>query len=509
MHSKTSSLLVWVAVAVALLLVILALLALFPSRKPPVPEKPSTPSRELRGIWISRFDYTQSLGTADPDSIQSYLATVFKKLAAANFNTVFFQVRGNADAFYRSDLEPWSHLLSGALGQDPGWDPLDYAIQGAHQNGLELHAWINTFPAWRGREAPIRTEPLHPYLTHPEWLVCDSLGNPMPPSDHYVSFSPGNPEVHSHILQVIDDILSKYDIDGIHFDYIRYPEGSTANGYSHDPVSLRRFKSQSENPLKLDWENWQREQVTQFISKAYNLITLKKPRIIVSAAVLGNYNRPGWNGYYQVYQDAERWAKLHKIDLIIPMTYLGRSNGSFQNAIRIWRELPNVNRPIAAGLGAYRLPIEEVLVEMNDVRSLQLEGNVIFAVSSLKESDWETIKKERYYYPALPPAFSWKATQKPLPPTALEITVNSDSVIFSWTAPVRAIANCPLKKFMLYNSPSAPIDQAAGKQILAIIDRGKREFKLDREQYDPQRIYALSTVDALFQESDVAVFEEH
>ncbi|UCH10776.1 MAG: family 10 glycosylhydrolase, partial [Fidelibacterota bacterium] len=178
---------------------------------------PHPPTKEARGVWLHRFEYCEVTPTHDQDSIRAYIADVINHAADANFNIIFFQVRGNGDAYYMPGLEPWGNLLTGTLGEDPGWDPLDFALELAHARGLELHAWFNTFPAWRGRKPPPKTAPLSPYLTHPEWIVSDSSGTTMPLSDHYISFSPGIPGVHQHITAVVLDVVRRYDIDGVHF----------------------------------------------------------------------------------------------------------------------------------------------------------------------------------------------------------------------------------------------------------------------------------------------------
>ncbi|MGH2566859.1 MAG: glycoside hydrolase family 10 protein, partial [Bacteroidota bacterium] len=229
-----------------------------------------TGKREARGVWMSRFEYADDSSRSNPDRAQRRIREVFEQARRAKFNMVFFQVRGNGDAFYRSAYEPWSLMLTGTLGQDPGWDPLQFALDEAHRLGLELHAWLNTFPVWRGKTPPAESTPRSVYLEHPDWLVCDSDGKPMPLNDGYVNVSPGIPAARQHVLDVVMDMVEKYDVDGIHFDYIRYPEESTARGYSHDSISVARFTSTEGNPKRLAWDHWQREQVNEFVIDAYN-----------------------------------------------------------------------------------------------------------------------------------------------------------------------------------------------------------------------------------------------
>ena len=219
---------------------------------------------EARGVWMSRFEYAIEKARNHPDSAKALIRQVFQQARRAKLNMVFFQVRGNGTAFFNSSFEPWAQELTGTLGRDPGWDPLQFAIEEAHQLGLELHAWINTFPYWRGSVPPSESTPRQPFLDHPEWIVCDTNGKPALPdsgSNEYLWASPGNPAVRQHLVNVVTDLVKKYEIDGIHFDYIRYPEASPTKGYSHDPVSVARFNSAEGNPHMLSWEHWQRDQL--------------------------------------------------------------------------------------------------------------------------------------------------------------------------------------------------------------------------------------------------------
>ena len=109
----------------------------------------------------------------------------------------------------------------------------------------------------------------------------------MYPDEGYISISPGIPEAREHITNVVMDIVRKYDIDGVHFDYIRYPEGANKNGYSHDAISVERYKSAEGNPNKLDWPDWQREQINEFVRNVYDSVNTIKPWVKMSASVIG------------------------------------------------------------------------------------------------------------------------------------------------------------------------------------------------------------------------------
>jgi len=502
MSPQTKRLFFWFVVSFLIVSIILLSISLV--RNFSKPRLVSLPARELRGVWMSRFDYTQLFTTHDQDSIKNYIHDSFLKFKKANFNTIFFQVRGNGDTFYASRHEPWSDFLTGKLGQDPGWDPLAFALETAHELGLELHAWINIFPVWRGTIPPPVTKPLHPYLAHPDWLICDREGKPMPLSSSYVNFSPGIPAVQDYLLKIISDIVKRYDIDGIHFDYLRYPDKAQLNGYSHDPISITRFNSQTGNPLRLDWSDWQREQLNVFVAKAYNCVTTLKPEITVSAAVVGSYQMAQWNGYSEVFQDARRWVEIDKIDLLIPMTYYSRHqrNFSFTNALREWKTFLGYQRHIYPGLGAYALDWKEVIEEIHEIRNNQLSGMVLFAASSLDEQKLLSLQSTEFKFPAIIPALVWKDSIKPATPVNFNIKkVDSKSVEFSWQLADISSNHDRIKQFVIYRSLKQPIDLTKGENILAIIPGSQTFYRTEFKILDRRYHYTITSLDDAYNES--------
>ncbi|MFH1851715.1 MAG: family 10 glycosylhydrolase [Candidatus Neomarinimicrobiota bacterium] len=398
------------------------------------------PASEMRAVWLSRFEYCRYTSSHDQDSIRAYISDTIEKAAQSNFNVVIFQIRGSGDAYYRSGIEPWGQLLTGKLGQDPGWDPLEYAVTEAHRQGLELHAWCNTFPAWRGPGVPPETVPRSPFLEHPEWLVCDSSGVPMPVTDHYVSFSPGIPAVHDYLVRIATDVVRRYDIDGFHFDYIRYPEQSPELGYSHDSISVALFNSSAGNPWKLDWEDWQREQLTQFVCKVYDAITTIKPWVKVSAAVIGSYTGNGWTAYNSVYQDARRWTELGKIDFIAPMIYHPRSHPTapFMKRSLAWKNYYTVDRYVFPGIGSYRYNTDkkpytwrETEGQVNDLRKEGFPGMVFFSAGSL-DGHWESMRAKYFYNHADIPAMDWKPAVVLLAPQNVIADLSENLLTVSW-----------------------------------------------------------------------------
>ena len=461
-----------------------------------------TGKREARGMWMSRFEYA----TKSPDSAKGNITRLFEKARHAKFNMVFFQVRGNGDAYYRSAYEPWAELLTGTLGKDPGWDPLHYAVEEAHRLGLELHVWINTFPIWRGKEPPPETTPRSAVLAHPEWIVCEKNGTPMvydPPNNNYLWISPGNPAARQHVLNVVRDIVEHYDIDGLHFDYIRYPEGSVAKGYSHDAVSVSRFNSVEGNPSKLSWEHWQRDQISQFVFDAYNLITAMKPNVKVSAAVIGKMKGPGWTSYDGVYQDARRWMELGKIDFIMPMTYRERTHPThpFIPLITEWQDRAAYDRHVFPGIGARLIQSfgwDEIVAEIKEVRKRGMSGVVFFSATGLDQA-WEQLGTDEFPYWSLPPRSPWKDSTAPAAPSNLSAVFSADGVVLNW----EALTTGEQHNFVVYRSDKPDVSRDDVFSIVTVTGRNVARYvdEIPVRQKMSQAYYAVAALDRLSNES--------
>ncbi len=459
-----------------------------------------TGKREARGVWMSRFEYATDRTRNNPEAGRQLIRSVFENARHARFNMVFFQVRGNADVFYRSDLEPWSAMLTGSLGRDPGCDPLAVAVEEAHRLGMELHVWINTFPIWRGTTVPPETVPRQIFLDHPEWIVCDSSGAPMKiERNDYVWGSPGNPALRSHVLDVVREIIGRYDVDGIHFDYVRYPEGTTTRGYSHDSVSVARFTSPETNPHRLSWDHWQRDQINQFVFDAYNMITELKPWVKMSAAVIGKYMGSGWAAYSAVFQDPRRWMELGKIDFIVPMVYWERSHPThpFVPLITQWQDRVAYDRYVMPGLSAglqKRVGWSEIAAEVDAVRERGLPGLVFFSAGGLEKA-WEVLGVDEFPYWSLPPLMTWKDSIPPGLVQNLSAQRTPEGIALTWDAPT---TQEPLS-YIVYRSKTPVF---SGENVMAIAGvTGRNESKfLDRHSPETETFYFVSALDRLYNE---------
>ncbi len=459
-----------------------------------------TGKREARGVWISRFEY------ADVDSAKSKarITEIFERARTAKLNMIFFQVRGTGDAYYKSQFEPWAEPLTGTLGKDPGWDPLEYALHEAHRLGLELHVWINVFTIWSGKKPPVESSPRSVYLDHPEWLVCGADGKPMPLNEHYVNISPGVPEARSHVVKVALDIVNNYDIDGVHFDYVRYPEDSPKLGYSHDSISIARFKSAEGNPDRMDWDNWQREQVNQFVFSAYNAIVEKKPWIKVSASVIGKYSGTGWTAYTSVYQDVRRWMELGKMDFVVPMVYweMDHKTHPFGPLVTEWTSRVAYDRQvipgILLGLGE-KFGWSEISNEIDAARTRGAVGVVFFSAAAL-EKTWGTLGTDKFPYWSNVPPMAWKDSIAPQAPVIVQVKASGKNVKISWN--LTADKNGPLY-CDIYRSSTQAVDTKDAKNILNVTSRNAVEY-IDSTADGRQWYYAVTALDRAGNESNLS-----
>lgn len=433
-----------------------------------------TGKHEARGVWISRFDYAGGQRQNKPEAAQERIRSVFEKARAARLNMVFFQVRGNGDVLYRSKIEPWSTVLTGTLGKDPGWDPLAFAVTEAHRLGLELHVWVNTFPVWRDSIPPPATTPPNPLYAHPEWIICDSDGRPMkldPPNNNYLWASPGIPAVREHVLSIVEEIVTNYDVDGIHFDYIRYPEGTEERGYSHDSISVARFQDPVENPGRIGWNHWQREQVNRFVFDAYNRLQTLAPWVKMSASVIGDYMGEGWTAYGAVDQDPRRWMEVGKIDFIVPMVYWERSHPTkpFIPLITEWRDRVAYDRHILPGIATRLIPRfgwDELEAQIDEVRSSGLPGVVFYSAEGLDQV-WDLVGRRSFPAWALVPTMPWKPVSRPAAPAHVTVRSEQGIVTASWNA-----VEGPGMSYVVYKSDGPTIDAGDALSIVNVTGRG-------------------------------------
>ncbi|MBI4614910.1 MAG: family 10 glycosylhydrolase [Planctomycetes bacterium] len=285
---------------------------------------------EVRAIWVTRYDYRTE------EDVREIVA----RSSELGMTRILFQVRGNADAFYRSTLEPRSPRLAGAF------DPLAVALEEAHRRGIEIEAWINVMPLWKGKVPP--DDPAHLFRAHPEWVVVGSDGKPQALNDHYVCANPALPEVREHVARVAGEIAALYAVDGIHLDYIRYVTDLTGGlDFSHDGESLAAF-GRDPKAAPEEWARFKEDRVTETVAAIRQAVLAARPGCRLTAAVF-----PTAESRHRVFQDAERWVREGLVDAVYPMIY---TDDDAVYAARLKECVELLSRPGATGEDRRVLP---------------------------------------------------------------------------------------------------------------------------------------------------------
>jgi uncharacterized lipoprotein YddW (UPF0748 family) len=300
--------------------------------------------------------------------------------------------------------------------------------------------------------------------------------------------------VRAHVLAVVAEIVGSYDIDGIHLDYVRYPDGAAKYGYSGDSESLRQFSSAEGNPLKLGWDAWQREQVNLLVAEVYNRVTGIKPWVKVSAAVIGHVSGAPWNGFHAVYQDAQRWLALGTVDMIFPMTYTSTKTASapYRAAIEQWRAMLHYGRAIVPAVPVYKLgqrsyDMAEFDRQIGLIRDGSFQGVVFFSAAVFAKVA-DAIGRRYFTRPALPAAMDWKRSDPPATPRTLGALVREDYTILRWETPERP----PL--FALYEADRGT------RGVLIDVLPGYQTFRIVSKQQARRGVF-VTTVNRVGQES--------
>ena len=421
------------------------------------------PPYEIRAVWLATvygldWPHTKAVDRSSRLRQQKELTDMLDSLQAANFNTVFLQARLRGDVIYPSAIEARSSVFTGTTGGDPGYDPLAFAVEECHKRGLECHAWFVTFPLGtdksvraQGKRSPVKSRA----------SLCKRLNGAW-------YLDPGVPGTSTYLLSLVEELVSGYDIDGIHFDYIRYPE--EADRFPDKKEYARYGKGR-----KL--ADWRRENIDRLVGCLYDRVKQLKPWVQVSSAPLGKYRRldqvpgAGWTAYESVYQDPQRWLAEGKQDLIVPMMYYLYDH--FFPFVDDW-VAGSHERPVVPGLGVYRLDKAEGDWEQSHItdqidysRYFGASGNAFFRCRNLLQNTkglFDELKSRYYRYPAKLPPLVWLNDSVPASPSDIRVERQNDCLKISWTPP--AGENVPLT-YAVYagRCDSVPTDRS--EQILA------------------------------------------
>jgi uncharacterized lipoprotein YddW (UPF0748 family) len=420
-----------------------------------MPQRASTPppKQEVRAVWVATaagLDWPRTQNTREQ---QEALVTIVQTAKALGLNTLFFQVRARGDAYYRSRYEPWADNLTGTLGRDPGWDPLRFLLDAAHGAGIEVHAWFNVFKV-RGPNPVKPTTPLHPTLAFPQWTT-EIQGEAW--------LDPGIPAVRTYSLNVALDLVTSYDIDGILFDFVRYPGQDFPDGETYARYGRGAAR-----------DSWRRGNVSLFVKEFYERASALKPMLKIGSAPLGVYDGQAEglaSGSYQEYfQDAPAWIRSGWQDYLAPQVYwnIGSSPGDpdFAKLAREWSSRSG-GRQIYMAIAAYKPEVlRELPEEIDSARAAGTSGQAFFRYEHVRAG---RVLADRYAYPANIPPMPWKDRVSPGVPLSLTVTeMATNTFLLEWVPPPPAVDGDTARRYNVYRWASTPLPVENPACLIAI-----------------------------------------
>ena len=427
------------------------------------PQVGRTPKYEYRAVWLTTIEnldwpHTKVKTPADVEVQKKEMVVLLDSLQAMHINTVLLQVRVRGDVIYPSAIEPFSNVLTGVPGKNPGYDPLAFAVEECHKRGIQLHAWLVTLPL--GKVEHVRRLGKNALPNKNSSLCTRYKGS------WYME--PGNPATAEYITALVKEIVQKYDIDGIHLDYVRYPD--TVDEYPDGALYRKRGKGMS-------LAAWRRSNITNIASSVYAAVKELKPWVRVSCAPLGKYNNLtrysslGWDAYNTVYQDAQGWLRDGIMDILFPMLYFNGNN--FYPFVLDWCENSN-GRHIVPGLGIYRLspqhggwPGIEIERQMRTSRTAAADGMMMFRTAHLvgNASGARDIYTKIYNTAALVPPMDWIAPA-PETPSVVECVRDRDGASLQWN-PVPSLDGYPAVRYNVYAALGDSVDVGNVSNLVA------------------------------------------
>ena len=410
------------------------------------------PKYEVRAVWLTTIggidwphSYSQSPHSAEKQKQE--LRQILDRLQQAKINTVLIQIRVRGTMIYPSDIEPWDGCLSGFPGKSPGYDALQFAIDECHKRGMELHAWVVTIPVGKWNA-----------------LGCKSLRQKYPTlikkigADGYMN--PEDSRTGDYLAHICQEITHRYNVDGIHLDYIRYPE----------TWNIRVSREQG------------RRYITSIVEKIHRAVKAEKPWVKMSCSPVGKYDdlsrywSHGWNANTKVCQNAQGWLRDGLMDELFPMMYF-RGEQFYPFAID-WQEQSH-GKIVVPGLGIYFLDpkegkwnIDDVTAEMQHTRNLGM-GYAFFRNKFLLDNRQGILDfTDRFNaYPSLIPPMTWASKHTPAQPQQLKVTETGGKTRISWNNTYSYTDGSRIQTPYIYNnlyaSHTYPVDVTDARNLIA------------------------------------------
>lgn len=408
-------------------------------------------NREFRAVWVAtvdNIDFPTSKGLS-AEKQKAELIAILDLAQKLRMNAVVFQVRPMTDAVYRSKLEPWSEFVTGQMGKAQDFDPLEFLVAEAHRRGILVHAWFNPYRAYHPAAKTMSAE--HVSKRRPS--IVRQYGR-------YMWLDPTDEGAKQYSLDVIKDVVRRYDIDGVHFDDyfypyaekdgagrgIDFPDDENYQAYLKRTSAVTGPGNATRSPLSRD--DWRRQNVDQFIETVGREIKRIKPEMVYGISPFGIWQPmpelgiTGFNAYKGLYADARKWLRDGTVDYLAPQLYweTARKGQSFPVLLDWWREQNVKKRFVWPGIAAYRIGSTEtfnageIAAQIGKTRTTGDAGAIFFSQKSLR-NDLGGIQRELtqhvYTNDAVIPHFSWIAAA-PMRAPEVKIEREGKYVRASW-----------------------------------------------------------------------------
>ena len=451
-----------------------------------------TLNREFRGAWIAtvgNIDWPSKPGLTTADQ-QSELRALMDMASALNLNALIFQVRTACDALYNSPHEPWSEYLSGKMGEPPNpyYDPLDFAVREAHARGIELHAWFNPF---RARYHKVKTEAAATHVSRKQPALVRKYGD-------WLWLDPGMKPANDISINVMIDVVKRYDVDGIHIDDYFYPYPTKdSSGKLIDFPDDASWNAYRQRGGKLERADWRRDNINQFVKRLHTAIHAEKPWVKLGVSPFGIWKDgvpagiKGFDAYALLYADARLWLQNGWMDYCAPQLYwsIEAPQQSFPVLLKWWSEQNPQQRHLWPGSNSAKVDpwkADEIASQIEVTRkNLGTTGNVHWNISSLSKNRGglrDHLAAGKYREPALVPATPWLDKIAPSKP-AVSAKQEGKSIRVDW----RSDGKEPIARWVL----QWRVGQQWQTKVLGA-DRSSAMLKLDG---DPPAVLAVTLID--------------
>ncbi|MDO4319181.1 MAG: family 10 glycosylhydrolase [Bacteroidales bacterium] len=421
------------------------------------------PKREFRGAWMHTV-FQDGYLKRSTDENKQYLRDQLDRLKSAGVNAVIFQVRPQADAFYPSPLEPWSRFLTdNGKAPIPAWDPLQFMIDESHARGMELHAWLNPYRVTSSKNQTLPQG--HVYHKHPEWFVR---------FDGKIYFDPGLHESRDFITAVVRDIVTRYDVDGIHFDDYFYP-------YPVKGLKFQDAKSYSKYGKGMELAEWRRKNVDKLIEQVHAVIAATKPWVVFGISPFGIWRNKtsdptgsdtrGLQNYDDLYADVLLWAREGWIDYQLPQLYWELENKSAPYLSLIdWWAANSHGRHMFIGQDVNRTMTADELTRKVDLtrRAETITGNCwwpAYSVTSNVGGIADSLACNYQSTVALVPDYPWISDKAPKSVSGLRVSAGK----LQWRAPEPKGESDDAVKYVIYRfDEGEKIDLTKSTSVVAV-----------------------------------------